>query len=201
MAYCGFWRRFGATVIDLILMAVVAIISVSIVLKVQNYPWAVIPAYIILFIDNLGFALTYLEGLMISLLEGFCSLGYFLQQANMPLEGDPHPTFGHLLAGYVVIFGIFSFYNALMETTRLQGSLGKFLLSIKVVSMDNKPVGFWQALGRNAMKFFSIAIFFAGYIMIVFSKRRQGWHDRITGTVLVTKSDASQQVEGYPKWC
>ena len=44
MAYCGFWRRFGATVIDLILMAVVAIISVSIVLKVQNYPWAVIPA-------------------------------------------------------------------------------------------------------------------------------------------------------------
>lgn len=64
---------------------------------------------------------------------------------------------------------------------------GKMLLGLQVVCADGSPVSFGVAFLRSVGYLISSFVFCLGYIWIGFDKRKQGWHDKIAGTVVIIR--------------
>jgi uncharacterized RDD family membrane protein YckC len=74
-----------------------------------------------------------------------------------------------------------------MESSKYQGTLGKLMLGLKVTDEEGNRIGFWTAFGRLLSKTFLSGILFIGYIMVAFTKKKQGLHDLIVSTVVIKK--------------
>ena len=79
-------------------------------------------------------------------------------------------------------------YYALMESSERQATIGKLALGIKVTDMNGNRITFLNATGRYFGKIISNLIFFIGYIIIIFTPKKQGLHDIMAGTLVVRKS-------------
>lgn len=64
-------------------------------------------------------------------------------------------------------------------------SIGGIVLGLKVVRIDGQPVTFAVALVRALAAAFSIVVLFLGFLWIAWDAEKQGWHDRIAGTVVL----------------
>ncbi|MCM3700742.1 RDD family protein [Paenibacillus macerans] len=78
-------------------------------------------------------------------------------------------------------------YYAIMESSKLQGTLGKIALSIIVVDGQNGRVSFWRASGRFWARLLSILTVTVGYMMAGFTEKKQALHDKIARTYVVNK--------------
>jgi uncharacterized RDD family membrane protein YckC len=54
-----------------------------------------------------------------------------------------------------------------------------------VVREDGKPLNFLAAFVRSLAAVFSILALFLGFFWIGWDGQKQGWHDKIAGTVVV----------------
>lgn len=79
-------------------------------------------------------------------------------------------------------------YFALMESSRLQGTLGKRLTGLTVTDVDGGRLSFTRATVRHFAKFLSVLIFFIGFVMAGFTRRKQALHDMIAGALVVRPS-------------
>ncbi len=61
---------------------------------------------------------------------------------------------------------------------------GKRVLGVRVVRTDGKRLSFWNAL-RRVIGYIVSSILFLGYLWILFDNRRQGFHDKLAGTMVV----------------
>lgn len=77
-------------------------------------------------------------------------------------------------------------YYALLESGTNQATLGKRVLDIKVTDTDGRRIGFTRATGRYFSKILSTIILFIGFIMVAFDSRKQGLHDKIADTLVVS---------------
>lgn len=69
---------------------------------------------------------------------------------------------------------------------------GKLLLDCEIVNAkDGKPITFQQALLRYLGYFISSLVFGLGFLWVLWDKRKQGWHDKIAGTVVVIHDEAT----------
>jgi uncharacterized RDD family membrane protein YckC len=75
-------------------------------------------------------------------------------------------------------------YRAGMESSHFQGTLGKLAVQIKVTGLDGNRISFERATGRHFAKFLSAIALGIGYLMVGFTPRKQGLHDRIAGTLV-----------------
>ena len=66
-----------------------------------------------------------------------------------------------------------------------QTTIGGIVLGLKVARMDGQPVSFAVALVRGLAAGFSIFVLFLGFLWIAWDKDKQGWHDKIAGTVVL----------------
>jgi len=66
---------------------------------------------------------------------------------------------------------------------------GKMLLGLQVVSADDAPISFGIAFLRTVGYLVSslLFIFPLGFIWAAFDKKKQGWHDKIAGTVVIIR--------------
>ncbi|MGB7748167.1 MAG: RDD family protein [Verrucomicrobiia bacterium] len=64
-------------------------------------------------------------------------------------------------------------------------TLGGIVLKLQVVRHDGGPLTFLVALVRGLAAAFSAAVFFLGFFWIGWDREKQGWHDKIAGTVVV----------------
>jgi len=64
---------------------------------------------------------------------------------------------------------------------------GKMLLNLQVVTTDGAPIGFGIAFLRSVGYIVSGLIFGLGYIWAAFDRRKQAWHDKIAGTVVIIR--------------
>jgi uncharacterized RDD family membrane protein YckC len=64
-------------------------------------------------------------------------------------------------------------------------TIGGIVVGLKVVRIDGKPLTFPVALIRSLAAAFSIIVLFLGYIWIAWDSEKQGWHDKIAGTVVL----------------
>ncbi len=80
---------------------------------------------------------------------------------------------------------IFCFaYYAGMVASSSQATVGKKAMGIKVCDTDGRPIGFGRAVFRELAKILS-SIFLIGFIMALFTERKQALHDLLAGTVVV----------------
>ena len=82
---------------------------------------------------------------------------------------------------------IFWLYFALQESSTKQATLGKRLMGIYVTSTDETQLTFVQASIRHFSKYLS-SILFIGFIMAIFTKKRQALHDLIADAVVLKKA-------------
>ena len=95
---------------------------------------------------------------------------------------------GPHLAG-LIIGGVFGFYaswiyEAAMESSSRQATLGKMAFGMRVTDLQGNRISFAQATARHFCKYLSAMILFFGYIMVGFTARKQGLHDMIAGTLV-----------------
>jgi uncharacterized RDD family membrane protein YckC len=64
-------------------------------------------------------------------------------------------------------------------------TIGGIVVGLKVVRADGKPLTFPIALVRSLAAAFSVIVLFLGFIWIAWDREKQGWHDRIAGTVVL----------------
>jgi uncharacterized RDD family membrane protein YckC len=64
-------------------------------------------------------------------------------------------------------------------------TIGGIVLGLKVVRTDGQPVTFAAALVRALAGAFSMVVLFLGFLWIAWDAEKQGWHDRIAGTVVL----------------
>jgi len=76
-------------------------------------------------------------------------------------------------------------YFALMESSSRQATLGKMVIQARVTDEDGERISFRQATLRYFAKAISALILCIGFIMIAFTERSQGLHDKIAHTLVV----------------
>ncbi len=75
-------------------------------------------------------------------------------------------------------------YHVAFELSKWQASPGKRILSLKVRNSFFESPGFLAIFLRTTLKFLSLMLLFGGFAMISFTKKKQGLHDLIAGTVI-----------------
>ncbi len=78
-------------------------------------------------------------------------------------------------------------YFALLESSRLQATFGKQLLEIKVVDLFGNRISLVRATGKFFARILSGQVLLIGYLMAIFTKRKQTLHDFLAGTLVVMK--------------
>jgi uncharacterized RDD family membrane protein YckC len=76
-------------------------------------------------------------------------------------------------------------YETLFISSGWQATPGKRLFSIRVVTSESKQLTFGHAAGRYLAKCVSGFLLGLGYVMVAFSQRKQGLHDRWADTVVI----------------
>ncbi|MGA2178910.1 MAG: RDD family protein [Verrucomicrobiota bacterium] len=64
-------------------------------------------------------------------------------------------------------------------------TIGGIVLKLQVVRHDGGPLTFLVALVRGLTAAFSAVVLFLGFFWIGWDREKQGWHDKIAGTVVV----------------
>lgn len=79
-------------------------------------------------------------------------------------------------------------YYALMESSSVQGTVGKLALGIKVTDLNGARISFGRATGRHFAKIISSVILLIGFFMAAFTERKQGLHDIIAGCLVMNRT-------------
>ena len=86
----------------------------------------------------------------------------------------------------IVLTVVYFAYRIIGESSICNGAtIGKKAMGLKVVDSNFETIGLSQSAGRTFSKILSWALICIGFIMILFSKRRQALHDRLTGTYVI----------------
>lgn len=76
-------------------------------------------------------------------------------------------------------------YFALLESSPRQATVGKMALGLRVTDVAGRRLSFLRATGRFAAKMLSSLTLLIGYLVMLFTERRQTLHDLVAGTVVV----------------
>lgn len=83
----------------------------------------------------------------------------------------------------VIIFWIFK-----------QATPGKMAVSAKIVdATTGQPASSAQLIGRYLAYFVATLPLFLGIIWVAFDKKKQGWHDKLAGTVVIKKINSGPE--------
>ena len=90
----------------------------------------------------------------------------------------------------VLVRGLFNtlvswIYEAALESSSKQATLGKMALGLKVTDLYGNRISFARATGRHFAKYISGMILGIGYIMAGFTERKQALHDMMAGTLVI----------------
>jgi uncharacterized RDD family membrane protein YckC len=141
-----------------------------------------------LFAFTLDNVIIYLLALTVFLI-GMFSLG-----ASSGLQGF-RPGGGHMMAAILriaILFNILYMFMCLAYFTYFIGicgrTPGKMVFGLKVIRVDGAPLTFGTAFLRWIGYFLSSLPLNLGFIWIAFDGKKQGFHDKIAGTVVVLDS-------------
>lgn len=93
---------------------------------------------------------------------------------------DPFTSFSLFFAFPIFYIIIKWVYFAATESSHLQGSLGKWVLRLKVVDAAGCRLSFFRASARFWLKGLSLLTFGMGYLMAAFTNEKQALHDLLS---------------------
>ena len=138
--------------------------------------------FLAMFIDNVWVTIVVVLVLMAIFGEDFMAMMAMAPDSSpeamgMAAQGAAGSLLAQLLLPAVLIVG-FWFWKA--------ATPGKMVISAKIV--DAKTLGSpstGQLIVRYIGYFISAFVFGLGFLWVAFDKRKQGWHDKIAGTLVV----------------
>ena len=127
------------------------------------------------FIDGLllGF-FTFLLTLVLGFIAMF--LGMFTYNPNEPLPID------RLIVLSAAILSLLYYVGA---WTKSGQTLGKTMVGLRIVNTNGTPISGGKAFLRYIGYIISGMLFSLGFLWLAFDSKRQGWHDKIAGTVVI----------------
>lgn len=91
-----------------------------------------------------------------------------------------------LFVGGIAFFGVYLvFMWSIFDKT-----IGQALLGLLVVRTDGGHITIWVAIKRAVGYYISFLPLLAGYFWVLIDDRRQGWHDKLAGTLVIYDWDA-----------
>lgn len=120
----------------------------------------------------------------------------FSEQLLPQDEEECVQTIGNLVSRTGLLFisltAVFStitewLYYAFSESSKWQASPGKFILGLKVVDVRFQKISFARASGRYFAKLLSTFCLGIGYLMPLFTQKKQALHDLVTNCAIVKK--------------
>ena len=82
-------------------------------------------------------------------------------------------------------FLIWIVYATITEGSRLQGTLGKKLMRLRVTDMEGNSLTVGRSIARNLSKIVSLLPLGLGFVWAAFRRDRRAWHDLLAKTRLV----------------
>lgn len=82
-------------------------------------------------------------------------------------------------------FIIFFLYNIILTSSKIKGTLGKYIVGICVVNIKERRLNFIHAIARFICYIFSYITLFFGFFMVCWTKNKIAFHDLIAGTKVV----------------
>jgi uncharacterized RDD family membrane protein YckC len=82
---------------------------------------------------------------------------------------------------------VFWCYFCGMESSPLQGTLGKKAVGIYVTDEQGQRVTFARATGRHFAKILSGVLLGIGFLVAGFARRKQAWHDFLSGCLVLRR--------------
>ncbi|MBL7873054.1 MAG: RDD family protein [Cyclobacteriaceae bacterium] len=120
-------------------------------------------------------------------------LGFASGAENMDFS-DPDQAAGMIgaimaAAGGVWLLAIIIqvLYFTFMESSKMQATVGKLALGLKVTDLQGNKLDFTKALIRNLSRILSNFTMLIGYIIAAFTEKKQALHDIIAGTLVLKK--------------
>lgn len=156
--YAGFWLRFVAYIIDVI---VIQIIQTFLILPILG-------------LIGLGIVTQGWE--------------FNFDQMNEMDAFTLIATIFSLVSSLILIaYAIEVLYFSVMESSKYQATIGKMVLGLKVTDELGRPLEFPRALLRNFGKIISAMLFMLGYILAGITRQKQALHDIIASSLVVSK--------------
>lgn len=163
-AFSGFWRRFAAYVIDGVVIAIMA----GIVFRVFFSAIDQSTYDILTTVDPV-------TGRTVA--------------TNQEVLDALARLFGALAGAIFLSWLIHALYFVILWS-RPGATLGMLALGMQVRrETDGTRIGIGRSILRYIGYLISIWVFYLGLIWIAFDGRKQGWHDKIAGTLVVRRSD------------
>lgn len=108
----------------------------------------------------------------------------------MPIFGadefDYYDDLGSIFLTTVLLSTLINWlWFTIAESSAWQATPGKKLLGLKVTDERGQRIGFGRANGRYWSKILSALLLCIGYLMVAWTDRKQGLHDKIAGTLVV----------------
>ena len=90
------------------------------------------------------------------------------------------------MMGTVVLNGAFAvFYCVWLESSAWQATPGKRIMGLKVVDLEGRRIGFGRSSWRNMAKTLSVLTLGMGYLMPLWSMRKQTLHDKAASCLVI----------------
>ena len=160
--------------------------------------------------DYAGFVRRVLANLIDGLLLGvvwlfnrFVLLKAIISQISSELAagGDPMTTMNTIQTVTWIVFGfnMACFVAYMVGFKWIRGATpGYSALGIKLVSMNGAPLTLLQATVRFLVSLCSQLALGLGFFWIIFDKKKQAWHDKVSGTYVVRASAQLRESEPTP---
>ena len=94
-----------------------------------------------------------------------------------------------LILLYPAVWGLGWLYWAGLESSGLQGTLGKRAVGLMVTDLAGQRISFGRATGRYFGKILSAMLFYVGFLMAAFTDKKQALHDMLSGTLVVLRPE------------
>lgn len=95
-------------------------------------------------------------------------------------------SFGVQVAGYVL-------YYVWPECSAWQATIGKKIFGLKVTDEFGRRIGFGRSLGRNVGMIVSALILGIGYLMCIWTQKKQCLHDQMAGCLVLDQTPNEKQ--------
>ena len=80
-------------------------------------------------------------------------------------------------------------YFVFQESSTLRSTVGKQAVNIIVTDLNGNRISFMQATKRFILKIFAVIPFFTGFLLILFTSKKQAFHDIVAKTVVFIQED------------
>ena len=147
------------------------------------------------FLPRVGAAI--IDGIILSFMTcipaGICAFGFgVLAAAGAQDAGNADAAGAVVGASYQICSAILgaiigAIYYVALETSPKQGTFGKQMVGIKVTDLDGRRITTGRALGRFFARYLTACTCGIGWLLPLFTEKRQTLHDMMSGCLAVNK--------------